>query len=683
MILKSMPNFLKLILSIIAIEFIILTLLRVAFFIAFKNYSSDFTITEATQAFIIGARFDLQLIIIGNLPLLIFGAIKRVSIYDSKFAKFFWISYIFITNLLVLTLYTINFPYYDFFKKTVDASIIRYFYDIGEAFKMVEEGYPVFSSLFGVLVACVILFLIYKKIFDISSKKHPATLAKRKKILISTAFVVVYIFAGYGKLEFYPWRWSEAFFSSNNFLSYLASNPVTYFVNTLKNKDVKYDKKAVKYYYDDVAEFLGVDKKDPNRLSVIRKVVPQGSDKVDAIKPNVVFVLAESMAYCRTSMSGNPLDPTPYLNSLAKEGLNYERYFSPHSGTARSVFTSMTGLVDVERMKTSSRNPMVVEQNMLLNSLKDYDKYYFIGGSLSWGNVRGVLSNVDGMITREEASYDSPNNDVWGISDADLFLELNKKLKTQTKPFFAFVQLAGNHSPWTIPENSYGFERTSGLNKQDLLDYSFDGKLEEYDGQRFMDHSIKIFIEKAKKESYFDNTIFIFVGDHGLPKKSKHMHPSAQKFSLNSVHTPLVIYAPKLIKPKNISYPVSEVDIMATVAGLGGKPYINSSFGRDILQKDFDTKDHYAFFMQHSSNSKLTLIGDEYIYIINADKSSPQLYRYYYKKEDDNLIKTYPEIAKKMQNLVLGIYESTKYTRYHNSTADVQRAVKERGLDER
>jgi len=333
-------------------------------------------------------------------------------------------------------------------------------------------------------------------------------------------------------------------------------------------------------------------------------------------------------------------------------------------------------------MKTSSRNPMVVEQNMILNSLKNYEKYYFIGGSLSWGNIRGVVSNVDGIITREEASYSSPRNDVWGISDIDLLREVNKTIKEQKKPFVAFVQLAGNHSPYTIPDETYGFEKRENIDKDMLLKHSFDGKIEDFNAQLFMDYSIEHFITAAKKEKYFDNTIFITVGDHGLPKQSKHMHKAEEELGLGARHTPLIIYAPSLIKPKKITYPVSEVDMMATIAGLSGSTYVNSTMGRDILSKEFDSKEHYAYIMQHEEIPTLFLIGEKFIYSGRANGEDLWLYDYYY-KDRINLLEEYPEVTTKMRNMARSIFESTRYTRFHNSTSEVQKYLinKKRNLN--
>ena len=675
--LQNIPKLIKFLVTIVVLEVILFTLFRISFLYAFNGYGDNYTITDVFYSFWIGFRFDLQLAALINLPILLLGGIKYLGIYKSTFAKYFWITYIFLSNIAVISLYVIDFAYYDFFKKMVDSSIIRYFYDIGEAMRMVSEGYPLFSTLFVATIIFVLMFLFIKKIYTKIDASGEPVFNKTKKLLLYTFFVVFYIFAGYGKFELYPWRWSEAFYSSNNFLSYLSSNPVTYFVNTLKNKDIKFDKEVTKQFYPHIAKFLEVEKPDLKNLSLTRIITPNHTKKLTFTKPNIVFVLSESMAYCRTDMSGNPLKATPFLNSLANEGLTYSRYFTPHAGTARSVFTAMTGLPDVERMKTSSRNPMVVEQNMILNSLQDYKKFYFIGGSLSWGNVRGVIGNVDGIVTREEASYESPRTDVWGISDIDLFREVNKTISKEKEPFFAFVQLAGNHSPYTIPDETYGFKKATNISKDDLMKHSFDGKIEDYNAQAFMDHSIQHFITNAKKEKYFDNTVFIFVGDHGLPKQSKHMHPTQEKFQLNAIHTPLVIYAPKLIKHKKISYPVSEVDIMATIAGLTNTQYINSTMGRDILDKDFDEKPHYAYFMTHGNNPLLSLIGEEFLFQINADGTNKKLYKYYYEKTPENVIVQYPKVAKEMENISRGIFESTRYTRFNNSRQIVEDRVKE------
>jgi phosphoglycerol transferase MdoB-like AlkP superfamily enzyme len=676
--LNKLPKLIRFLITIVFLELILFTIFRIAFIVAFAKYGDNLNFTNILYSFWIGFRFDIQLAILISLPIFLLGGIKYIGIFKSIFAKYFWLLYILMVNIAIILLYIIDFAYFDFFKKMVDSSILRYFYDIGEAMKMLNEGYPLVSTSIIALLFFALIFVFLNYLFSKILINKDNFKNKKTKFVTYFIFTILFIFAGFGKLEQYPWRWSEAFYSSNSFLSYLSSNPVTYFVNTLKNTDVKYDEVATKKYYKDVSDFLEVTVKDDNNLSIVRVVKPKHSKELTFNKPNIIFILGESTSYARSSISANPLNATPFIKYMADNGISYNNYYTPHAGTARSVWTSTTGLSDVERMKTSSRNPMTVEQNMILNSLQDYEKFYFIGGSLSWGNVRGVIGNIDGIHTYEERQYkNSPHNDVWGISDIHLVSEANSVLKKQVKPFFAFIQLSGNHSPNTIPSENFGFKESDNISKKDLLNYGFDGSLDQFNGQKFLDYSVKRLITLAKEEKYFDNTIFIFVGDHGLSRKAIHVRQSEQQFATHTLHTPLVIYAPKLIKHKTIDYPVGEVDIMATIAGLSGNTYINSTMGRDILDENFKNKDHYMFFMTHEQNPTINLLGENYLFRIRANGENARLYNYYDENNyAQNIINEHKEIANKMKNLTLGIYEQTRYTRYHNSTNSVEKRLK-------
>jgi phosphoglycerol transferase MdoB-like AlkP superfamily enzyme len=673
---SNLPKLIKFLIILVSLEILLFTVFRFIFLIGFYHYGENFSYTDILYSFWVGFRFDLQLAILVNLPILLTGGIKFIGIFKSLIAKYFWILYILVTNIALISLYIIDIAYFDFYKKMVDSSIIRYFYDIQEAFKMLSEGYPIVSTVLISILFFILLFIFIKTIYNKIDLCEDPIIGKTKKIVLYTFFVILYIFAGYGKLEFYPWRWSEAFYSSNNFISYLSSNPITYFTNTLKNQDIKYDLNETKRFYPYIANFLEVKEQNTETLNLIRVVKPNHSTEYTFNKPNIIFILGESTSFGRSSISNNPLNPTPYINQMAKEGISYSRYYTPHAGTARSVWTAMTGLVDVERMKTSSRNPMTIEQNMILNSIKDYKKFYFIGGSLSWGNVRGVIGNVNNINTREESSYQSPRNDVWGISDVHLVKEVHETIKKEKKPFFAFIQLSGNHSPNTIPDETFGFKIPEDIEKDQLLKYSFDGKQNEFLGQRFLDYSVGKLIKLAKQEQYFDNTIFIFAGDHGLPRRADHLHQAEKAFDLATIHTPFIIYAPKLLKHKKIDYPVSEVDIMATIGGLTGQTYVNSTFGRDILEKDFHNKQHYSFYMTHENNPTISLIGKEFIFRVRADGTNKRLFKYYFEKENDNLLLKYPAIAKEMEKICRGIYENTRYTRFYNSSTKIKEFLK-------
>jgi phosphoglycerol transferase MdoB-like AlkP superfamily enzyme len=339
----------------------------------------------------------------------------------------------------------------------------------------------------------------------------------------------------------------------------------------------------------------------------------------------------------------------------------------PHTGTARSVFTALTGLADVETQRTSSRNPLIVNQHTIINAFEDYGKLYFIGGSASWGNIRGLLSfNIPGLQLYEEGSYKSPRTDVWGISDLHLFEEANKVLRAQQKPFFAIIQTSGNHRPYTIPEDNRGFE-VSNMGNKEVFEHGFHS-VGEYNSFRFMDHSIKVFFEAAKQEAYFNNTIFVFFGDHGIHANTgKHTPRFEEQLNLHGLRVPFVIYAPQLLpKGKVISKVASEVDVLPTIAGLAANEYINTTMGRDLLDERFDNA-RYAFTVTHGHGLRIGLLDGRYYFLMNDDGSNKVLHDMRSENPRDNVMTQFAGTAQEFEQLCRAIFETTRYMRYHNS----------------
>jgi hypothetical protein len=198
--------------------------------------------------------------------------------------------------------------------------------------------------------------------------------------------VAAWVFGIWGKMQWYPLRWSDAYFATDVWSPALGLNPVLNLADTLKNKSRGYDEAATREYYAEVASHLGVDHPDPGVLSFRREVPGRPGN---GRRPNVIVILLEEAANYKTGVSGNPLQPTPNLDALAREGILFRRFYTPAFGTARSVFALVTGIPDVETHETASRNPLIVNQHTIINAFEGYEKLYFLGGSLNWGNVRG------------------------------------------------------------------------------------------------------------------------------------------------------------------------------------------------------------------------------------------------------------------------------------------------------
>jgi phosphoglycerol transferase MdoB-like AlkP superfamily enzyme len=327
-----------------------------------------------------------------------------------------------------------------------------------------------------------------------------------------------YFRAGFGSLWSFttkPLKWNDAFEMKDNFKAYLALNPLQNFFTTLRFRQPEVEQQKAKLYYPVIKELLQLDSANANGYE--RWTYP-GSRSLES-KPNVVLVICESFSMYKSTMSGNPLNSTPYFDELCKEGIFFEKCFTPHFSTARGMFATLTGIPDVQLSKFSSRNEESINQHTIINNFEEYEKHYFIGGSSEFNNYRGLLNNIKNVHRFEEGDFTSPKVNVWGISDKDLFLEANNVLKPQAKPFFAVIQTADNHRPYTIPETDKDFVRKD-IPKDTLEKYGF-LSVDEYNAFRYADYSFKALIETAKKEGYFHNTIFVFVGDHGSCRECK------------------------------------------------------------------------------------------------------------------------------------------------------------------
>ena len=103
-------------------------------------------------------------------------------------------------------------------------------------------------------------------------------------------------------------------------------------------------------------------------------------------------------------MWGNPLNTTPYFNELCRQGIFFDRCFTPGYGTSRGVWATITGIPDVEYTNTSSRNPASVDQNSIINDYKGYEKFYFIGGNSGFENLVALFNNnIDGIKIYEDS----------------------------------------------------------------------------------------------------------------------------------------------------------------------------------------------------------------------------------------------------------------------------------------
>lgn len=673
---KEIQTFLKLILAF----FIFSLLFRLIFYFIFRGQAgTDYSTNDLFKAFYIGAKFDLRAAIFLSLPFWFLGYVfkfvnfafedrERKMFFDEKPHPTKALTIFYTLFFLAYTIFFIvDIGHYDYLKARVDASASIFLKNPLISLQMINESYPVALVLFGLILFAFLIFfvlkiLIFNQPIFVKGERLFQTSFKYKAALF---FILAAL--GHAKLSQYPLRWSEALFSQNSLITAMGLNPLLYFYDTLAFSEKKFDEAKVREAYPIVSEYLKV--KNPNKslLNFTRDIVPTEGAFND--EPNVVVIMMESLAAFKLSYFGQKMNGSPFLDSLIPQSLFFENAYVTSTGTARSIFSTLTGLPDIKSVDTASRDPLITKQYSAANAFDNYNKSYFIGGSANWGNIRGFVGqSIDNIKIYEEKDFQSSKNDVWGISDLKLFREANKFLKEKTpeQKQFLFIQTAGYHRPYTIPTDRGDFELEE-LSTEEIETNGFVSN-EEFNSLRFSDYALGEFFRLAKKEPYFQNTLFIIYADHGLSHfYSKDVGPGEKHFKLPVMHIPLIFYSPGLrIEPQVYTKVAYNLDILPSAVSLAGKTYPNKTLGRNLFDPKYDDRRFALTVSSFSPPQQLRILDEKWI----TPGSSLKLEGLYPYKDlvnySKDFSKDFPEEVIYRNKLARGLYETTKYL-YYNS----------------
>jgi len=220
----------------------------------------------------------------------------------------------------------------------------------------------------------------------------------------------------------------------------------------------------------------------------------------------------------------------------------------------------------------------------------------------------------------------------------DFINEKAAQYSEKGKPFFIYTYTGTSHMPFLPTTKDFDKYPT------DTPEHKFLNNL------YYTDYALGNFIEKAKKEKYFDNTIFFFIADHTTLT-------GAGDSLKTRFNIPFVIYAPKLFKPRKIDWTVSQADVIPTLYKMLniGEPY--TANGKNAL--DGATR-HFAImndglnigyvegdnFMVHNRNAPVESSAQKgtpefeelETSLLSLDKAITESFRFnkWYKKTENN-----------------------------------------------
>jgi len=289
--------------------------------------------------------------------------------------------------------------------------------------------------------------------------------------------------------------------------------------------------------------------------------------------PNVVLIITESFgreywgSFNKDMNIPNYEGYTPFLDSLAQHSMIYTNGFANGSKSIHGMSSIIAGIPSFRDAFTSSPYPKQKIQS-LVSCMKEmgYDTSFFHGapngsmGFLGFGNILGY----DHYYGKTEFNNDAEFDGVWGIWDEPFLQFMKQTLDKKQKPFFSTIFTVSSHEPYIVPEKYEGKFPKGHVPMHQCVGYT--------------DFSFKKFFEAAKKQPWFNNTIFIITADHG-----NQSHFEQYQNVINRTAAPILIYKPDgSMKGVNKEL-AQQIDIYPTILDMIGydKPF--RSWGRSLI----------------------------------------------------------------------------------------------------
>lgn len=624
---NSTRSYNRLIIYLYALSIFSYTATRIITTLINWSQSSQVEFNTLFKAFLIGWQFDT---VISSytliLPFLILSIAELFNLNGKPFVRL--ATSIFLLFFLAsICIHVADFAFFPYFFNRMNTTVFVWFNTPKMVIKMlITEPSYLICLITGILLVYIYSKTIFKltKQFDLPYRRK--FIWKIVNILIVLTLLVIGV---RGRLKAKsPLREGSAYFSSNVYANKLALNPSFTFLNSLrrdlKRSELKFiDPYKAKSIYNNTFPIIG------------REIIPTQ----EVQKKNIIIVIMESMTANNTQLLRAQNESlTPNLDKLMNESISFNHTYTVGVHTFNGIYSTLFSWptpLNIHPMKISP----IPQRQSIGKVLQDhgYQTNYFTTHDDQFDNAGGFL-RANGF---DKIFHDSlyPSNEIvstLGVPDHFLFKfaieELNKQSKNN-RPFFAALMTGSNHNPWIIPKG-IDFKPRTGELKDQIVEYA--------------DWSIGQFIKEAKQMPWYENTLFVFIADHGLTRDPIYEMP------LSYHHTPFIIHTTS-IEAKSYDSLASQMDVFPTLMGMLNLKWKNETMGIDLFN---ETRE----FVPINSDDKSGLLSKEHFYVKRA--SGEQAIYYYsnkdlknYVNEKNEMAVEYGQITDSIMQLSLEAYE--------------------------
>ena len=325
--------------------------------------------------------------------------------------------------------------------------------------------------------------------------------------------------------------------------------------------------------------------KNETELAAVYQPIHVPHDSVAMTKKNVVVFIIESFGREYIGALNKTLDNsqykgyTPFVDSLINKSISFK--YSYCNGRKSidgmpSVLSSIPMFIEPFFLTPSSMNQVTGIAGLL--DKKGYETAFFHGaqrgsmGFMAFARATGFQQYYgrEDYVSDKRFGGDADFDGTWAIWDEPFMQYYAAKMSEMKEPFMTAIFTATSHNPYVIPEQ--------------YKDVYPEEHLPIHKCIRYTDMSLRKFFEKASKEPWFKNTIFVITSDH--TNDSDH---AFYQTDLGGFYSPIIIFEADGSRHPEIQDKIAQqIDILPTVMGMlhYDEPYFG--FGIDLLNTPKD-----------------------------------------------------------------------------------------------
>lgn len=388
------------------------------------------------------------------------------------------------------------------------------------ALSFITDPIEVFASITtfqitGIAIVVVLLFITMRFLFLKTTGLFPV--ATEKVLTRFSGFVIAVLLIVYclrGGLQLIPINESSCYFSEKIEENHAAINPSWYLMRNIQLAN-RAGNNSYLFYTDTDAN---------SKFNLLFKTQPDTTTILNTIKPNIVFLILESHTADVIGALGGDSDNSPQLDAIiAKDAFTFTQCYASGFRTDQMLPSVFSGFPAQPNNSIIRHNDKIQQLPHLPLLFKNagYSTSFYYAGEMEFANMKSYLFSTGFDLLVDKSAYKPEQlNSKWGSHDQYAFDKLLTGLNVAKQPFFAGMLTITLHEPFEIPVKPKYAGNTEAIKFKNAAYYT--------------DSCIGDFFAKAKKQSWYANTLFVIVADHGhhLPQERNYYDPYSHRIPL-------------------------------------------------------------------------------------------------------------------------------------------------------